>query len=346
MARFLLARLASLLATIAFIVVSVFSLARLTGDPITTSLGDRLSEAELSRRISAAGYDRPFLEQLWDYLANLAKGDFGNSFLSGLPVSEVVAKYATATLELALVSLVVSVVIALPLVFLAIKKPGGFLDSSIRSAAITIYALPVFLLALGLKLVFSVWLPILPSNGRIGIEYQVKLAGAEGLTGFMLVDSVILGDTPMLLSAAAHLILPAIAIGVLVAANLVRVMRMNLVNALTSEPIEFAKTLGISSRRQIWPHAAKLVAPQVITSFGYSAASVIAGLVYAEVSFEWRGLGWLLTEAVLQRDFVLIQAIVILLGVLIVFVNALVDVAIFAIDRRGRRYGMETHARF
>lgn len=344
MAKFLLARLVSLIGTISLIAFSVFLLARLTGDPITTSLGDRLNEEELSRRIEAAGFDRPITEQFWDYLVNFAQGNFGVSFLSGESVTDVVSRHASATFELALASLLIGVLITVPVVLMAITKPGGLLDSFIRSAAITIYTLPVFLLALVLKLVFSIWIPLLPPNGRIGVEYQIQLASTNGLSGFLVFDSVILGDFSMLLNVLEHMILPALSIGILIAANLVRVVRMNLITALNSEPIEFAKTLGITKRQQIWPHASKMIAPQVITSFGYSVASVIAGLVYAEVSFEWRGLGWLLTESVLQRDFLLIQAIVILLGVIIISVNALVDVAIFAIDKRTRRYRLQANA--
>ena len=200
----------------------------------------------------------------------------------------------------------------------------------------TIYARPVFLLALVLKLVFSSWLALLPPNGRIAIQYQVALQAKEGLTGFYLLDSLLLWDWGMFSSALSHLLLPAFAIGILIAATLLRVIRVNLVSALASEPIEFAKTLGLSKRRLFWPHASKLIAPQVLTSFGYSVASVIGGLVYAEVSFEWRGLGWLLTESVLDRDFQLVQAIVILLAVVIVITNTVVDLVIYFLDRRAR----------
>lgn len=336
MTRFLISRLGYLFLTIFLILAAVFALVRLTGDPITTSLGDRLADSELARRISEAGFDRPLWEQFLSYLDNLFRLDLGNSFISGQPVVPEMLSHAAASSELAVFSLLIAILIAVPLAVVAAKKPNGILDSVIRSGAVTIYALPVFLLALVLKLVFSSWLALLPPNGRIAIQYQVALQAKEGLTGFYLLDSLLLWDWGMFSSALSHLLLPAFAIGILIAATLLRVIRVNLVSALASEPIEFAKTLGLSKRRLFWPHASKLIAPQVLTSFGYSVASVIGGLVYAEVSFEWRGLGWLLTESVLDRDFQLVQAIVILLAVVIVITNTVVDLVIYFLDRRAR----------
>ena len=210
------------------------------------------------------------------------------------------------------------------------------MDSAIRSGAVAIYALPVFLTSMLHRLLFSIWIPIFPTSGRVGIEYQVELTTNPHLTGWYLIDSILLGNPSMLLSSIAHLVLPALAIGILVAANLTRVIRSNLVFAFQTEALEFAGSLGLPRRSLLWPHAAKMVAPQVLTSFGYSIASIVGGFVYAEVSFEWRGVGSLLTESVLKRDFEVLQGIVILLVLVIVAVNAAVDLFIQLIDRRHR----------
>lgn len=334
--RFLLSRIASFVATASVLLVTVFCLGRLTGDPITTSLGDRLTEEELQRRISAAGYDQPLLVQFWNYFSKLLQGSFGTSSVSGGDVSERVFSHLPATLELGVFSLTLSLVIAVPLAVISSKKPGGFLDSTIRSGAVAIYALPVFLTSMLLRVVFSIWIPIFPTSGRVGIEYQVELTTNPELTGWYLIDSLLLGNVSMMLSALLHLVLPGLAIAILIAANLTRVIRSNLVFAFQTEALEFANSLGLSRRSLLWPHAAKIIAPQVLTSFGYSIASIVGGFVYAEVSFEWRGLGSLLTESVLKRDFEVLQGIVILLILIIVAVNALVDLTIQLIDRRHR----------
>lgn len=336
MTKFLLFRLASFAATSLVLLTTVFTLGRLTGDPITASVGDRLSDEELQRRIVEAGYDQPILVQFWEYLSDLFRGDFGTSIISGTAVGPRVFSHVPATLELGLVALVLSALISIPLAIVASRAPGGVLDSLIRSGSVALYALPVFLTAMLLRILFSVWIPIFPTSGRVGIEHQVALISNPNRTGWYLWDSLLLGNFAMFLSVVSHMILPALAIAILVAANLTRVIRSNLVFALRSEPLEFASTLGLSNRSLLWPHSAKLVAPQVLTSFGYSVASIVGGFVYAEVAFEWRGLGSLLTDSVLQRDFGVLQAIVVLLVLIIVAVNAIVDIAIQIIDRRQR----------
>lgn len=334
MVKFFIERLVGFVLTSLILVFTVFALGRLTGDPITASLGDRLSDSELKRRISEAGYDRPLLVQFGDYLLNLAKGDFGVSFISGTEVAPRVLSFVPATLELGLTALVLAVLVSVPLAVLASRRPGGFVDTFIRSGAVTLYALPVFFTAMLLRAVFSIWIPLLPTSGRVGIEHRVALLSNPELTGWYLVDSLLLGNFAMFASVLSHMALPAFAIAILVAANLTRVIRSNLVYALQSEPLEFASSLGLPRRALLWPHSAKLVAPQVLTSFGYSVASIIGGFVYAEVAFEWRGLGSLLTESVLNRDFEVLQAIVVLLVLIIVAANVIIDITIQLIDRR------------
>lgn len=334
MVKFFIERLVGFVLTSLILVFTVFALGRLTGDPITASLGDRLSDSELKRRVSEAGYDRPLLVQFGDYLLNLTKGDFGVSFISGTEVAPRVLSFVPATLELGLTALVLAVLISIPLAVLASRRPGGFIDTLIRSGAVTLYALPVFFTAMLLRAIFSIWIPLLPTSGRVGIEHRVALLSNPELTGWYLVDSLLLGNFAMFASVLSHMALPALAIAILVAANLTRVIRSNLVYALQSEPLEFASALGLPRRALLWPHSAKMVAPQVLTSFGYSVASIVGGFVYAEVAFEWRGLGSLLTESVLNRDFEVLQAIVVLLVLIIVAANVIIDITIQLIDRR------------
>jgi peptide/nickel transport system permease protein len=126
-------------------------------------------------------------------------------------------------------------------------------------------------------------------------------------------------------------------IGLVVAANLMRVVRANFMFASRSQPVEFAKTLGLKEKSISSWHISKLAAPQIITSFGSSFAAVITGVVFVEVSFEWRGLGWLLADAVLKRDFELIQGLVLFLAIVILAVNLIVDLVLMLSDRRFRK---------
>lgn len=322
--------------TALIVLFSVFALGRLTGDPITVALGDRLTSEELARRVAAAGYDQPIVVQFTQYLGAILRGDFGVSAQSGLPVLEQIAPFVPASLELGLSSLVMALIIALPVTWLAARRPGGVIDSAIRSTAVIVYALPVFLTALLLRLVFSVWLPVFPNTGRLSLDQSVQVRLNPGPTGMYLLDSLLAGNANMFLDALSHLFLPSLAIAAIIAANLIRVIRSNLVYASRSEPLEFAKSLGLSQSRLLFGHQAKLIAPQVLTSFGYSVVGIIGGFVYAEVSFEWRGLGSIMTRALLQRDFEVLQAVVVLLVLLIISVNLLIDLTIRFIDRRYR----------
>lgn len=314
----------------------VFVMGRLTGDPVTVAMGDRLSDAELEALRSEYGYDLPVLTQFANYLVGVLSGDFGKSFLSGQPVIDTIGDYLPASIELGLAGLGIALAISVTGGMFLAKREGTTVDIMFRSVAIATYALPVFLLALALRLVFSIWIPIFPTTGRLDAVSLVQVEQLDAATGFYLIDSLVSGGASMWLAALSHLALPSITIGLVVGANLVRVIRSNYLFASRSESVEFARTLGLRSRTINRWHIGKLVAPQVITSFGYSFAAIITGIVYVEVSFEWRGLGWLLADAVLKRDFELIQGLVLFLAVVILVVNLIVDLFLMFSDRRFR----------
>jgi peptide/nickel transport system permease protein len=314
----------------------VFVFGRLTGDPISVALGDRLPAEELQRRVAAAGYDRPVFQQLVDYLAGLLQGDFGSSFQSGKSVLQSILSYLPATIELSIVGIFFAILIAVPLGVVAAQNPGGKLDSIVRSSSIITYALPIFLVAIVLRLLFSIAIPIFPTTGRLEIANQIELTRSSANSGFFILDSILLGRMDLLVSALSHAFLPGLTIGLVIGASFLRILRSNIAYTMSTEPVKFAKTLGITRFGILRTHVAKLIAPQVLTSLGYSLAALVSGFVYVEVSFEWRGLGMILTESVLSRDFELLQGIVVFSVLLVVFVNTLVDITILTIDRRFR----------
>jgi peptide/nickel transport system permease protein len=322
------------------VLVVVFFLGRLTGDPISTSVGDRITQAELERRLAQAGYDQPIWNQLVRYFENILNGSFGYTVSGNVPVIKEISSYVAPTVELAILSIAFSLVIAIPLGSWAAKNRGSLLDLIIRSSSIIIYALPIFLIAMLARLLFSVILPILPSSGRSSLQSELKLTLYSDSTGFYALDAIRMGDLPLLLDVTRHAFLPALAVGLVIAAHLVRVVRSNMISALNSEPVEFARAHGISEKRIQRTHALKLVAPQLVTSIGLSMVSVLTGLVYAENSFEIRGLGFGLVNAISARDYDLVQGIVILLVLIVVTVNFLIDVIVKIIDKRAWRSGV------
>lgn len=337
--KVVLERILFFLPSLFLLALLVFVLGRLTGDPVSVAMGDRLSEAELKVLRTELGYDLPIMTQFTNYLAGLLTGDLGKSFVSGRPVLETIGDYLPASLELGLTGLFLALLISYPLgVFLA-KRAGKVFDLAVRSLSIVAYALPVFLLALALRFTFSIWIPLLPTTGRLDPVSLVMIEQLPNPTGFYLIDSLSAGGIETWLMALTYLVLPALTIGLVVAANLMRVVRANYIFASRSQAVEFAKTLGLREKSISGWHISKLAAPEIITTFGSSFAAIVTGVVFVEVSFEWRGLGWLLANAVLKRDFELIQGLVLFLAVVILVVNLLVDLVLILTDRRFRTVG-------
>jgi peptide/nickel transport system permease protein len=335
-ARVVLNRILFFIPSLFLLALIVFVMGRLTGDPVSVAMGDRLSEPELQAIRAEFGYDLPITTQFANYLIGLFGGDLGKSFVSGLPVLETIGEYLPASVELGLTGLLLAIAIAYPCGIFLAKQPGKLVDVAVRSLAIATYALPVFLLALGLRLVFSFWIPLFPTTGRLDPISLVKIEQLQSPTGFYLIDAFSSGGIGTWLAAVSHLVLPSLTIGLVVAANLMRVVRANYIFASRSQAVEFAKTLGLKEKSISGWHISKLAAPQIITSFGSSFAAVITGVVFVEVSFEWRGLGWLLADAVLKRDFELIQGLVLFLAIVILAVNLIVDLVLILSDRRFR----------
>jgi peptide/nickel transport system permease protein len=322
----------------AFLLLAViFSMGRLTGDPVTISMGGRLNSAELDELRSRYGYDQPVVEQFLNYLSNLFRGNLGTSFQSGLPVADVIADHLPGTVELGIFGSLLGLLVAIPLGVVVASRAGGFFDALVRSWAVVTYALPVFLLALLLRLVFSVWLPIFPTSGRLDPVSQIQFQLMDTSTGFYTLDSIISGNWGLLSSTLGHLVLPGFTIAVVIGATMMRIIRSNVIIASKTEAILFARSLGLKSRSINRWHIGKLVLPEVLTSYGYAFAGIISGVVFVEVSFELRGLGWLLAQSVVNRDFELLQGLVVFFALIIVAVNLSVDALLIIFDRRFRK---------
>src|SRR5690606_23051617 len=199
----------------------------LTGDPITAALGGRLTPDQLAERIHDAGYDRPVLVQYLEYLGGIVRGDFGTTISDNRPVTEVLATYGAATLELATYALLVAFVVGIPLGMLAGYLRDRVPDAMLRISAILAYATPVSFAGLMLKLVFSVWLGWLPVSGRASTDAEIELQFLDDSTGFYLVDAIRTGDPAIVGDVLEHAVLPALALGLLTAGVFLRLVRTN-----------------------------------------------------------------------------------------------------------------------
>lgn len=334
--RYILIRAVLIIPTVLILVTLVFLLMRMTGDPITAALGGRLTPDQLQERIHESGYDRPLIVQYGEYLAGIFTGDFGTSLSDNRPVVEMLGQFGTATLELTLYALIVAFIVGVPLGMVAASKRDRLPDAVLRIFAILCYATPVFFAGLVLKLVFSVWIPVLPVSGRTTTNSEIALSDLVTRTGINFIDALRLGDMAVLQDVIAHAILPALALGLLTAGVFLRLVRTNMIGTLTTNYVGAARSRGVVRRRLINRHAFRPALIPIITVMGMQIAMLLAGAVLTETTFEWKGLGFQLSQYLIARDFVAVQGIVIMLAVIVAVTNFIVDILAALIDPRVR----------
>ncbi len=323
--------------TIFVLVTTVFFLMRTTGDPITAALGGRLGPEELADRVAAAGYDRPLLEQYWEYLGQLVRLDFGTTLSTNQPVTEVLVDYGAATLELAFYALIVAFAVGIPLGRFAAYARDRWPDAVLRVFAILCYATPVFFAGMLLKLVFSSGLGWLPASGRASTRSEIVIqTTVDDPTGVYLIDAIKTGNGDVVRDVLEHAVLPAVALGLLTAGVFLRLVRTNVIGTLGMGYVEAARSRGVSERRLLRKHAYRPALIPIVTVIGLQVALLLGGAVLTETTFEWRGLGFQLSEYLQARDFVAVQGLVVLLAVVVAVTNFVVDVIAALIDPRVR----------
>ena len=336
LARFIIVRFLLIFPTIFILVTMVFLLMRTIGDPITAALGGRLNAQQLAERIEAAGYNRPILVQYFEYIGQVFTGNFGTAISDGRPVSQLLLTYGGATLELAFYALLVAFIVGIPLGMLTAYLRDRWPDAALRVFAILCYATPVFFAGLLLKLVFSVWLGVLPVAGRASTRTELQMSRLENRTGIYLIDAIQLGSPAALADVLQHAVLPGLALGLLTAGVFLRLVRTNVIGTLSMDYIDSARSRGVSEYRLVRKHAYKPALIPIITVIGLQIAMLLGGAVLTETTFECKGLGFKLAEYLSARDFVAVQGIVALLAVIVALSNFIVDILAAIIDPRVR----------
>lgn len=334
--RYILVRLILIIPTVFILVTVVFLLMRITGDPITAALGGRLPPDQLAERIHEAGYDRPLITQYLEYILGVFRGDFGTTITDGRPVVTILLQYGSATLELAFYALIVAFVIGIPLGLVAAYKRDRWQDAALRVAAILGYATPIFFLGMVLKLIFSVALGVLPTSGRASTRTELQLQRLDGQTGIYLIDAIRLGDGGAIADVLWHAVLPAIALGILTAGIFLRLVRTNVIGTLGAQYVTAARSRGVGEYRLVTKHAYRPALIPIVTVIGLQIALLLSGAVLTETTFEWKGIGFMLSEYLKARDFVAVQGIVVMIAVVVALTNFIVDVVAAFIDPRVR----------
>ena len=308
----------------------VFILLRVApGDPVDVILGAGANE--ISREILRAqlGLNESLINQYFSYINDILHFNFGLSLRTQEPVLNIILKSLPASLELSFFSILSAMLIGFPLGFLGLRNKGERTDYIVRIFGIATYAIPPFWGAMIAQLLFSVYFNISPIGGRFPIFQQ-----QTQITGFLVLDSILSNNIIALKDSLYHLALPSITLGFLLSGIFSRSLRVNLDNTLKSDYVNAAKCRGISKKKIFLNHALPNALLPIVTISGLTIASLAGGALLFEVIFSWPGIALRLNEAISQRDYTLVQGIVIFTSMLIVSLNLFVDILIAYLDPR------------
>lgn len=303
----------------------------LPGDPARALLGQKATPAGIAEVTARYGFDKPVWQQYLTYLGRLVRGDFGASINTGQPVLSTFAERFPATIELSVAALLLAVVVGVPLGYVAARRRGGLLDNLAVGGSLLGIVVPVFFLAVLLKYVLSIWLGWFPTSGR-----QDARIDATHVTGFYVLDGLLTREWDASWDALKHLVLPALALGSIPLAIIVRITRASVLEVLSEDHVRTAQAKGLArsviSRRHILRNALLPVS----TTLGLQAGALLSGAVLTETVFSINGIGSYLFDAVNQLDYPVLQGFILFIALVYALVNLVVDVSYGLIDPRVR----------
>ncbi|CAB5722884.1 Glutathione transport system permease protein gsiC [Delftia tsuruhatensis] len=312
MFTFVLRRLAAALPVMAVVAGVVFAILRLTpGDPAAILAGDSATPQQLESIRQSLGLDQPLHQQFLQWMGQLLRGDLGTSLLSGTPVAEMVIQRMGPSIALCISTIVLAIVVAVPLGVLAAWRQGRLLDRAVMAASVLGFSIPVFVTGYVLILVLSLGLGWFPVQG-----YKPP---AEGLWPFL-----------------RSITLPTLALSSVYIALIARITRTSVIEVMNEDFIRTARAKGLGERGVLLGHALRNAAVPIVTIIGVGIAMLIGGVVVTESVFNLPGLGRLVVEAVLARDYPVIQALILLFALVYVLINLVVDLLYTVFDPRIR----------
>jgi len=295
-----------------FVALFVFSLLYIApGDPAAIIAGDQATPDDVERIRASLGLDRPFLVRFFGWLLDVLSGDLGKSIFTNLPVTHMIAQRVQPTLSLMVLTLVLALSVAIPAGVVAAWKQGSLIDRAVMMMAVMGFSVPVFVVGYVLAYIFALVLDWLPVQGYTPLE--------QGLVPWV-----------------RNLILPAVALGAVYIALIARITRATMLEVLSQDYIRTAKAKGLGQRGILFLHALKNAAVPIVTIVGIGFAALIGGAVVTESVFAIPGLGRLTVDAILRRDYPVIQGVVLLFSFVYVAVNLLVDLLYTLFDPRIR----------
>ncbi|MFW6136184.1 MAG: ABC transporter permease [Chloroflexota bacterium] len=346
MIRYVTQRILSLIPTILGVTLIIFLLLRLIpGDPAVAMLGEHAAKENVERIREQLGLNRPlfldrealeqgdvrafFDSQYIRYLGRLVRGDLGSSIHRRVSISEELSRRFPATMELAFCSMLLAILVGVPVGIVSAARRASVVDSIATVGALIGVSMPIFWLGLMEIMLFAVILQWLPSAGRLGHGTEVTR-----ITSFILVDSILTGNVQALVEALKHLAMPTVALATIPMAIIARMTRSSMLEVLREDYIRTAHAKGLREGVVLSRHALKNAFLPVITIIGIQTSSLMAGAVLTETIFSWPGIGKWVYDAILGRDYPIVQSGTLLITIVIVMVNLIVDISYAFLDPR------------
>ncbi len=332
MLRYIAQRLLMLIPVLVGISIITFVMIRLIpGDPARIMAGERATEEQVQRVREMWGLDKPLHEQYIIYMRNLLHGNLGRSLKRNEAVTQELRWALPTTIELALAAMFVAVLFGIPAGIIAAYKQNSWWDLVVMVGSMVGISMPVFWLGLLLIYVFALKLGWMPPSGRLSVDVQIT-----PITGMYTVDALLTGNWRGFLDALQHLVMPAVAVGTIPMAVIARMTRSSLLEVLRQDYIRTARAKGLAERTVIFRHALKNAFLPVVTIIGLQLGTLLVGAILTETIFALPGMGRLIVDRILSRDYPVVQGAVLVFAATFVFINLVVDISYAYLDPRIR----------
>lgn len=331
MIQYILRRLILAVPVLIGVTFIAFGMLLATGDPTSAMAGEHATPALRAAIREELGLDDPLPVQYGRFLWRLLQGDLGRSIMTRSPVTAELKLFFPATVELALAAMIVAVLVGVPLGVWAGYRHNSFMDLGTTVGALVGVSMPIFWLGLMLLWIFGLKLNWFPTTGRIGPDVNLQT-----ITNLYIVDSIITGNIQALISALHHIALPALALATIPTAFIARITRSAMVDVMHTDYVRTARAKGLVERLVVAKHALKNAMLPVITVIGLQTGSLLAGAILTETIFAWPGMGRWIVNAIVSRNFPVVQTGVLVFALVFIAVNLIVDVSYGWFDPRVR----------
>jgi len=337
MIRTILQRMALMGLILIGVMTVTFVLSRvLPGSPVELMLGAKPTAEQIAQAEEELGLNKPLPEQYLRFVGDAVQGDFGESLITGQPVTEDVFLRATATLELVTLSLLVAVFVGLPLGVKAAVNKETLVDHSVRMGSVAAVAVPVFFLGLLLQMLFAGKLGWLPLQGRIDSGVLLDDPFAR-VTGSYLIDTLLAGEFGAFASSVRHLLLPVLTLSLASMATIVRVTRSMMIEAMQEDYVATVRAYGIPQKEIHYRYALKATLIPLLTVIGLTYGFMLGGSIIVEFVFDWPGVGGYMVQALLNNDFPAVMGVTFFIAFAYLTINLVIDLLYQALDPRLRK---------